>query len=66
MVVGGYLNGVHGVLIGSIVGRALQYPLLVVALRGKGLWMPWLDLGAVAAAMTVIFAGRALVSLLPF
>jgi O-antigen/teichoic acid export membrane protein len=66
MVVGGYLNGVHGVLIGSIVGRGLQYPLLVVALRGKGLWMPWLDLGAVAGALAFIFAGRALVSLLPY
>jgi O-antigen/teichoic acid export membrane protein len=61
MAVGGYLHGVYGLLLGSIVGRALQYPLLVWSVRGKGAWMPLQDVCAVAGSGAFILAGRALV-----
>jgi hypothetical protein len=61
MAVGGYLHNVYGLLLGAIVGRALQYPLLVYSVRGKGAWMPLQDAVALGASGAVIVAGRALV-----
>lgn len=60
MAIGGYLDGVHGLIIGSIVANLAQYPFLVRGLRAHGCWMPWLDLGAVAYAALWIGLGTLL------
>lgn len=57
---GAYLEGVRGLVIGSIVGSLLQYPLLALAIRGKGVWMPKLDLVALMASFTFVLLGRML------
>jgi O-antigen/teichoic acid export membrane protein len=58
MAVGGHLGGIEGLLIGSIVGRLIQYPALMVLVRGKGVWMPSLDVLALGASAAFIVAGR--------
>jgi O-antigen/teichoic acid export membrane protein len=61
MAIGGYFDGIRGVLLGSLVGRALQYPVVAYYLRAKGVWTPWLDAAGLAGAAVFIVAGRALV-----
>jgi O-antigen/teichoic acid export membrane protein len=58
MIVGGHLDGVRGVLIGNIVGRVLQYPIVVAAVRSKGAWTPWLDLAGILGSAAIILLGR--------
>ncbi|HWP09437.1 MAG TPA: oligosaccharide flippase family protein [Polyangiaceae bacterium] len=60
MVIGGHVDGVRGVLLGSIAGRALQYPLVALAIRSKGAWTPWIDLIGVTASAVLIVGARAL------
>jgi O-antigen/teichoic acid export membrane protein len=51
MIVGGYImGGIPGVILGIIVGRALGYVPLAIALRPTGLWLPTLDIATYAAA----------------
>lgn len=63
MTVGGFAGGLKGILIGNIVGSLLEYPLLVMAVRTKGVWMPWLDLLAFASSIGAVALGRYLLGL---
>jgi len=60
MVIGGHYDGVRGVLIGNIVGRGLQYPIVAIAIRSKGAWTPMIDLVGVAISALLIVGARAL------
>lgn len=62
MAIGGYWDGTRGLLLGSIAGRALQYPLMVAVVRSKRVWMPWLDVAAIVGCGIAIAAGRFLVT----
>lgn len=50
LVVGFYLGGVQGLILGMAAGHLIGYPILAVAMRRTGTWLPWLDLAAVAYA----------------
>lgn len=55
---GGFLDGVRGILIGSVVGSALQYPLLIPVARSTKVWMPLQDLLAVTLSAALIYFGK--------
>jgi O-antigen/teichoic acid export membrane protein len=58
--IGGFLDGVRGILIGSVVGSALQYPLLIPVARSTKVWMPMQDLLAVVLSGMLIYFGKML------
>lgn len=58
--IGGFLDGVRGILIGSVVGSALQYPLLIPVARSTKVWMPMQDLLAVVLSGLLIYFGKML------
>jgi O-antigen/teichoic acid export membrane protein len=50
-------GGVPGMLLGISVAKFAEYPVLVALIRRYGVWMPGLDLGAVAAALAAVAGG---------
>jgi O-antigen/teichoic acid export membrane protein len=53
MVVGGFLGGIKGVILGIVISQLLTYPMLIFAVRKTGTWMPLLDLAALAYALAL-------------
>ena len=58
MVVGYYMDGLPGLIVGLAAGKAAGYPVLVWGMRGSGLWMPGLDLASLLYAGAVVWVGR--------
>ncbi|MBI2435140.1 MAG: lipopolysaccharide biosynthesis protein [Candidatus Hydrogenedentes bacterium] len=60
MLAGGYFFGTYGMLVGVVAANVLYYPALVWFVRPYGVWLPALDLGALAASTLVIAVGLGL------
>ena len=56
MVVGHWLFGNTGLMVGIGVAELLNYPVLAASVRKYGVWLPWLDLGCfVVSAAAIAF-----------
>ncbi len=54
MLLGGLLGGLEGLLVGLAAGRIAQYPVLAWAIRPYGVWLPSLDLPALAGTGLIV------------
>jgi O-antigen/teichoic acid export membrane protein len=55
--IGGWQWGLMGVLVGTVVARLAEYPVLAWAISRYNTWMPALDMGAFAVSAAVIAGG---------
>jgi O-antigen/teichoic acid export membrane protein len=51
MILGGSLAGIQGLVGGVVLSQLLTYPILAIAIRKSGTWMPLLDLLAITGSI---------------
>jgi O-antigen/teichoic acid export membrane protein len=59
VVLGGWLWGMVGIIVGMAVAPLLYYPMMAILIRRYNLWMPWFDLVWMMASAVVIGSGFA-------
>ena len=58
MFMGGYLDGVRGIIWGFAMTNAVYYLALGMLIRKTKTWMPWIDLMFMAACGAFILLGK--------
>ncbi len=61
MLIGGYYFDILGLVFGVALSKFLGYPLLAIALKRHGVWLPMVDLCAFVISIVVIIVGLWLV-----
>ena len=54
MMIGGYIAGLPGFIVGIAITDFLSYPVMVYFIRPYGVWLPWLDAAAFGSSFFVI------------
>ena len=66
LALGDHLYGSIGLIYGTAISRAIEYPLAVWVQQRYNLWVPWLDVAALASSLVLITLGFLLRSWLHF